>query len=199
MDFKKFIKKFEQNTNRKNMSNMLIILLIGIFIIIAASAFKTSKRTTYADKSDNTNTTNITNTNADKGYESESELENKLKYILERIDGVGHVEVMIYFGSGEEEIPAYNSTDSTNFTQEKDTEGGTRSTTEKNTGSTVVMTNNSSNTEPIILKKYKPTITGVIVVAEGADNKVTQYKITQSVLKLFDLSADKVNVYAMKK
>lgn len=194
MNFDKFIKKFKQNTNKKNMNNMVIILLIGIFIIIAASTFKTTKKTVYADKSDNNN-----NTVTDEEYKSESELENKLKYILERIDGVGSVEVMMYFGTGEEQIPAYNSTDSTNFTEEKDNEGGVRNTTEKNTGTTVVMTNNGSDTEPIILKKYKPNITGVIVVAEGADDKITEYKITQAVIKLFDIPADKVNVYAMKK
>ncbi len=69
-------------------------------------------------------------------------LKSKLKTTLEKIDGVGKVEVMITFESGEEKVPAVNINNSTNKSVEKDTEGGTRNTTQENEGSSVVITNN---------------------------------------------------------
>lgn len=193
MDLKKFINSLKNKKNSSNMINILIIFLVGVFLIITASTIKSPKKSTEISKS----VENDANTKVE--YYGEDELENKLKYILGRIDGVGRVEVMMYFDSGEEQIPAFNVTDSTNVTEEKDTEGGVRSTTQKNNGANLVITNNGSNTQPIILKKYKPHITGVIVVAEGADDKIIEYRITQAVIKLFNISSDKVNVYSMKK
>ena len=122
-----------------------------------------------------------------------------LKSTLEQIDGVGKVEVMISFESGEEHVPAVNINDSTNTTQEKDNAGGTRNTTQKNNGSTVVTTSDGSKSEPLILKTYNPKVLGVCVVAEGAENKVTELRISKAVTDLFGISGDKVNVYPMKK
>lgn len=193
MDLNKFINSFKNKKNSSNMVNILIIFLIGVFLIIATSTIKLPKKTEEASG----NMGNNIDTKSD--YYGEDELENKLKNILARIEGVGRVDVMMYFDSGEEQIPAFNVTDSTNVTEERDTQGATRSTTQKDNGTNLVITNNGSDTQPIILKKYKPHITGVIVVAEGADDKIIEYKITQAVIKLFNISSDKVNVYSMKK
>lgn len=69
----------------------------------------------------------------------------------------------------------------------------------KNNGSTVVITNNGSKSEPLIVKTYNPKILGVCIVAEGAENKVTELRISKAITDLFGLSEDKVNVYPMKK
>jgi stage III sporulation protein AG len=140
------------------------------------------------------------NTSTDKAAaDYETEVQDKLKETLEKIDGVGKVDVMVSFESGEEQVPAVNVNDSTSTTQEKDTEGGTRSTTQKNDGSTVVITNQGDKSEPLIVKTYKPKVSGVCVVAEGAENKVTELRISKAVVNLFNISQNKVNVYPMKK
>jgi stage III sporulation protein AG len=84
-----------------------------------------------------------------------------------------------------------------------------KSTTEKtdNQGETVNNQNKMRkhlcyvwwNNEPFILTTYKPKITGVIILAEGATNSKTKYEIEQAVSKLYNLSLDKVNVYSMNK
>lgn len=199
MDFKKILQNIIQKPNNKNMINLLIIFLIGIFLLIAASDFKNFEKNAAVINSKNDKSEkNINRPNGVVTYE-ERELEDKLKNTLEMIDGVGRVEVMVYFESGEEQIPAFNTTDATSFTEEKDNEGGKRNTTEKNSGSTVVITNDGSKSEPLIIKKYKPKVSGVIVVAEGAEDKAIEYKISKAVVNLFNVSLDKVNVYAMKK
>ena len=61
------------------------------------------------------------------------------------------------------------------------------------------MTSADGKNEPFIIKVNKPRITGVVVVAEGAENSKIKYEIEQAVSKLYNLSLDKVNVYTMKK
>ena len=124
---------------------------------------------------------------------------NELKYILSQIDGVGRVEVMINFGSGEEQVPAINITNNTSSTKEKDNQGGERTTTQNSNGSTIVTTSKGGSTEPFILKKVNPKITGVLVVAEGAEDSKVKANIMTAVKKVFELTADKVEVYSMKK
>ncbi len=133
-----------------------------------------------------------------KNDDYEKETQNKLKATLEKIDGVGKVEVMITFESGEEKVPAVNINNSTNKSVEKDTEGGTRNTTQENEGSSVVVTNDGDKTQPLIVKEYKPKITGVCIVAEGAENNITKLRISKAVVDLFSLAENKVNVYPMK-
>lgn len=194
MDLKKLIEKITEGGKNKYLFNLIVIVLIGILILIAASMFKDNNSAvkTSAQASN-------TQASSQETQSYELQLENKLKEILQRTAGIGNVSVMIYFEGGEEQIPAVNVTDSTSTTEEKDSSGGTRSTTQKNTGSTVVTTNDGTKNEPLILKQNKPKVTGVYVVAEGAEDEVTELKINKAVTDLFNISPDKVNVYPMKK
>lgn len=198
MNFKKLLEDCKKNSSNKNISNLLIVVLILVLALVTISAFKGAS--TQAISSNQESAGKVSEIKSSDGsMDVENKLEDKLKSTLELIDGVGKVETMVYFESGEEQVPALNVNNSTNYTEENDNQGGTRKTTQTNSDDTVVVTNNGDKTEPLIVKTYKPKISGVIVVAEGANDKVVQYKITQAVINLFDISADKVNVYAMKK
>jgi len=215
LNFKKWLEELlkkdnKKNSNdRKNIMNLVIVFLAGILIIITINFFSGSSENTYSNLNSN-KSSSTDNTKGDTAGESASEdkddsrdyeesIQNNLKNTLQQIDGVGKVEVMMSFESGEEHVPAVNVNDTTNSTEEKDNEGGTRNTTQKNNGSTVVITNNGSKSEPLIVKTYNPKILGVCVVAEGAENKVTELRISKAITDLFGLSEDKVNVYPMKK
>jgi stage III sporulation protein AG len=180
----------------KLLGNLVLMILVAVVIVLGSSFFK------------NTNSTSATvaETEKDKAVKEanisgltdyESQLENKLKSTLEEIQGVGKVQVMMYFESGEESVPAVNINDSESLTVENDTGGGKRNTTQSNDGRTVVMSNNGSTNEPLIVKKYKPIITGVCVVAQGSNEKIAELRIRQAVINLFNLPENKVNVYPM--
>ncbi|GLC32429.1 stage III sporulation protein AG [Clostridium omnivorum] len=196
MNLKKILEKLLSKDKKSNLINLTIIALIAILVVIGTNIFKSTG-------SAETNETSSKNQQAQKASSSsddyEAVLENKLKTTLEQIQGVGRVNVMITFESGEEQVPAINVNDSTSTTEEKDGSGGIRTNTQKTNGSTIVVTNDGSKNEPLIVKTYKPKVVGVCVVAEGADNKATEYNISKAVVKLFNLSMDKVNVYPMKK
>lgn len=198
MDFEKIKKMFKNDDGKnKNTGTLIILILIGVLLIIGSNFFKnqTTENTSAVQQS---NANNQSNTD-DSTKVYEEQLQNQLKKTLENIQGVGKVDVMIYFGSGEEEVPAVNVNDSTNTIEENDNNGGKRNTTEKNNSSTVVITNNGDKNEPLILKTYKPQITGVCIVAEGAGDKYIKLQLTEAVINLFNVPVDKVNVYAMKK
>lgn len=186
----------------KILGNLVLMILVAVVIVLASSFFKTTKATSTATSASATDTQKATvaikNTTTQTS-DYETELENNLKITLEGIDGVGKVKLMIYFASGEESVPAVNVTDSKSTTVEDDTSGGKRNITQDNSGSTVVMSNNGTDNEPVIVKKYKPVITGVCVVAEGSGEKLTELRIRQAVIDLFNLPEDKVNVYPMNK
>ncbi|KEJ01149.1 stage III sporulation protein AG [Clostridium botulinum A2B7 92] len=198
MDIKNWLKKLETNpkNNKKNM-NILIVVLVGVLFLIAGSTFK---KDSVMSKNENPKNKQTQEEKIEvKNDDYEKETQNKLKTTLEKIDGVGKVEVMITFESGEEKVPAVNINNSTNKSVEKDTEGGTRNTTQENEGSSVVVTNDGDKTQPLIVKEYKPKITGVCIVAEGAENNITKLRISKAVVDLFSLAENKVNVYPMKK
>ncbi|WP_368487832.1 stage III sporulation protein AG [Clostridium sp. BJN0013] len=215
MNFKKWLRELlkkgnKKNSNdKKNIMNLAIVFLIGLLIIITINFFSGYSENTYSNlnsnksnstdetKEDTTEESTSTDENSSRDYEES--IQKNLKNTLEQIEGVGRVEVMISFESGEEHVPAVNVNDTTNTTEEKDNEGGTRNTTEKNNGSTVVITNDGSKSEPLIVKTYNPKVLGVCVVAEGAENKITELRISKAIINLFGLSEDKVNVYPMKK
>jgi len=205
--FTEFIKKKLNNGNGNNktdkskktdkmLGNLVLMILVAVVIVLASSFFKTPKATsTVATQTQKSTTAKESNTAETTEYEGQ--LENKLKSTLEGIQGVGKVQIMIYFESSEESVPAVNVNDSKSTTQEDDTSGGKRNITQVNNGSTVVMSNKGDTNEPLIVKKYKPVITGVCVVAQGSGEKVTELRIRQAVIDLFNLPENKVNVYPM--
>jgi stage III sporulation protein AG len=115
------------------------------------------------------------------------------------MNGVGDVEVMLSFEHGEQKVPAYDKNTQKSTTEETDNEGGKRVNNQDTDGSKVVMKSYDGNNEPFVLTTYKPKISGIIIIAEGAENSKTKYEIEQAVSKLYNLSLDKVNVYSMKK
>ncbi|MEY7999451.1 stage III sporulation protein AG [Clostridium sp. Mt-5] len=214
MNFKKWLNKIIKDNNhkiytdKKNIVNLAIVFLVGILIVAAVSLFKDYGKNTSSNyiSSDNVQNSNSQQSKVQSQTSQDSSSDNyekstqeNLKSTLEQIDGVGKVEVMISFESGEEHVPAVNINDSTNTTEEKDNTGGTRNSTQQNNGSTVVTTNDGSKSEPLILKTYNPKVLGVCIVAEGAENKITELRISKAVTDLFGISEDKVNVYPMKK
>lgn len=212
MDLKKIFNPEKLTDKRKGkggknyITNLFILLLIGVLLAVVSNTFKDKSAATFNSKPQNSNNieentlTTVSNEDQEEVIaKEEAEIERKLKDTLENIEGVGKVKVMVYFKGGEEQIPAININDSTSLTEEKDTDGGTRKITQKNDGRTIVMMNTENGTKPFVVKKYKPEVTGVCVVAEGAENNLIKLQIHKAVINLFGLKESQVNVYSMKK
>ena len=198
----KLKKELKKILDQKSLNTLIAICLIMGFALIALNVLlpsdKNSEINMYSGSyNNNQNQNEEVSTDDQEDYEEKQK--NDLKNILKKIDGVGNVDVMITFESGEQKVPAYDKSTQISKTEENDTSGGTRVNNQNTDGSKVVMTTQDGDNEPFILTTYKPKAIGVIVVAEGAENSKTKYDIEQAVSKIYDLSLDKVNVYSMKK
>ena len=203
MDKDKLNGEMNKLMQNKKFVNCLIVLLVIIFLWLAVSNFMGDDAGLSKGNVDNT-PNGAQEVVGDEGITTSKELldyetqkKQELKNILSKIDGVGDVEVEIYFESSEVLVPATNSNTQTSETQEEDNNGGTRVTKQETEGATVVMQNDSNTSEPFITKTYKPQITGIIIVAEGAKSNKITYDIQKAVSSFYNLSLDKVNVYPM--
>lgn len=203
MDKEKIINDLKKILSQKKFNNLIAICIILGFILLAMNVLLPSTKKINTQNTSLTNEANINNDEAtinrqsqSKDYEENQKVE--LKNILKKMEGVGDVDVMISFETGEEKVPAYDKNAQKSTTEETDNEGGKRINNQNTDGSKVVMTSNDGKNEPFILTTYKPKITGVVIVAEGAENSKTKYQIEQAVSKLYNLTLDKVNVYSMK-
>lgn len=199
MDIIKRIKDWINKRDRKKLiENTAIVVIIGIIIIIAGSTIFISNKTGAAvqqqQKAGNTIEAGHQNTS------SSDLLEAKLKTVLAQIHGVGKVDVMITYESSGEEIPAYDIRKSESNTQEKDSEGGTRSVTEEDSDSALAYEDAPEGGKvPVILKETEPEVRGVLVVAEGADNIAVRQRVISAVTVVLDVPAHKVEVAQRKK
>jgi stage III sporulation protein AG len=195
MDYKNLLDKLNKALSKSNLYNLVIIFLVGVLVLVVASFFKSegsvSKSTMAAAQGEEQEPQS-----SFSGYEQVKK--NELKAMLTGMKGVGRVEVMITFEGGKELVPAVNINDGSSTTKERDNEGGERDTTQVNKGSQVVITNEDGDSKPLILKENNPKVTGVMVGAEGADDKQTQYNIKNAVSVLFGIPSNKVYVYTLK-
>ncbi len=205
MDKDKLNEEINKLMKNKKFVNCLLVLLVIIFLWLAVSNFIGDDSSLVKGNSENKpigakevlgqEEEGVTTSKELLDYETEQK--EKLENILSKIDGVGEVVVDIYFESSEVKVPATNSNTQNSETKEEDNNGGTRLTKQETGGETVVMKSNSSTSEPFITKTYKPQITGVLIVAEGAKSRKITYDIQKAVSSLYNLSLDKVNVYPM--
>ena len=202
MDKDNLNKDMNKMFQNKKFVNCLIVLLVIIFLWLAVSNFL-GNDSNVSDKNNAPKGAQEVSTN-DGGMTSkellsyEEDQKKQLEDILSKMSGVGQVVVTIHFESGETQVPATNSSTQTSETQEEDTNGGTRLTKQETEGTTVVMKSDSNSSEPFITKIYKPAVTGVLIVAEGAKSSEIKYNIQKAVSKLYDISLEQVNVYPMK-
>ena len=112
--------------------------------------------------------------------EYEKLLEKKLEGILERMDGVGEVSVMITL-----------SDDGTRIV-DKDTKE-----TSESIEKTTVIYDDEDASVPYVTSTDKPTVSGVLVVAQGGGNPQVNNDISNAVSALFDVPMHKIKIAKM--
>lgn len=116
--------------------------------------------------------------------------EKELEKIIGNIHGAGKVSVMITLESCYENVYAKGS----NVKNEQKSDSYQSEIQEEY----IIVKNGSNNEECLVIKVYEPSVKGVAVVAEGADNSSVKNAIIQTVCALFDISSAKVSVEKMQ-
>lgn len=129
-----------------------------------------------------------TSAKTDKTYEDTDDfdayiagMENKISSVIAKMDGCGNVKVAITYSSVDEKVYAYETVVTTNGSTKKETTG-------------IVKVNG----QPLVVKTLPPQISGVVIVADGAEDPAVRVKIKQVVVTLLGVSIDKVQVFTYK-
>jgi len=184
----------EKGNSKKFLTNIIIVLIIGVIILLAASTF-------IDDKPESNLPLDFGNDGKEPTIDDgliiedySNTLEKKLESILCLINGVGNVTVMVTLDDTAERIPAINTTKTEEKTNEKDAQGGIREITREDQSQQVVT--NNSNDSLVVIKEVKPSVKGVIVVAEGAEDSQVKEKLYSAVKTVLGISGNKVEIYS---
>lgn len=181
---KNFINKLSKinikNKFSKKFQLLLAMLLFVVMLIIVFSPQKNGVKTKAEDVSKNqTNATDFI-----------TQTEKRLEKILSSIKGAGDVKVFVM------------ANESTRFIYVSDNESEESvngQTNTKTTSSVLVFTKEGSTTEPILELEIYPEITGVLVVAEGANDEKKRLMILNAVSVALDIENSKIEVLAGEK
>lgn len=177
--------KLENINNKQFINNLFIFLIILIIFLIGINILFGNKDNEMANEN-STDNTNI-------AYDYNSALENRLISILKKFKGVGEVDVMITFEESIEKVPASNTTRTVESTKETDSEGGVREINREDTNTQIV---NNQNNSLMTIKEVNPTIKGVIVVAEGADDPLVLERLYGAVKTVLGINGNRVQIYS---
>jgi stage III sporulation protein AG len=170
----------------KHIEIIIGIIAIAIMLVVYNAFSNSSKtKTTSKDK--------VSTVNESNEY-SYTYTEDRLVKVLQEIEGVGQVQVMINFDGTAEKVAA--KTVSTSTVSNTNAQGNSSSNTNR-TESPVIISNNGSSS-PYILKEIAPKITGIIIVAEGADKPVTKLAIMRACQTILQINASNIEIFTMK-
>lgn len=180
MDNKKicdmFNKFFKDNDNNKSL--LVLLLIIGLCLIFFSSFFSSSSKEDTKKNSEDIS-----------ANEYKESLEKSIEDTLKDVSGVGDVSVTITLDGEVEKNIAYNENNSSTSSNDNTT------SSDNNTSSKdAVMVREGSSEIPFTTKDTYPAVVGVVVVAQGANDKTVEYYITKSVEALLDLPSYKVVV-----
>lgn len=110
----------------------------------------------------------------------------ELANILEKIHGVGKVQVLLTVKAGESTI--YQTDEETSIS---DTSSSVRK-------ETVIVTDSQRKEQPLIVQILPPEYLGAVIVCQGAENAGVRLAVVDAVCKATGLGADKITVLKMK-
>lgn len=176
---------------RMKQDKRLEIAVYGVLILIGVLLFLISPN----DKAGNAAQVGTAAAADESGVE---ELESRLEGILGAIRGAGKVRVMITYDTSSRLVPAM-STDVQSGTTENTSTGGQSVSETRTESSRPATISGSGGTETIVLTEIEPTVRGVIVIAEGAADVSVRVKLSNAVMTVLGISADRIEVFEMKR
>ncbi len=178
----------------------IVLVLVGVLLFIIAMPVQTSSNRDTQVAEEPKGGGRAFEQEADIGSDSYGEYwERRLEKALSQMEGVGMAKVMITLEDSGETIVEKDIPLQSSNTEEKDSSGGVRKIRDySSTETTVFYTDDNGKQMPYVVREATPRVTGVVVIAQGADNAKVKEQITRLLEALFDVEAHKVIVVKMK-
>lgn len=203
MEFRKSILKSEQLKKLKGIKKdqLLIFLLSGILLLVIAIPVKTEKeeKTGVSQEEDRKNGS-LDAAGSSGATDSYVRLqEERLREVLQKVEGVGKAEVMITLQTSAEKVVEKDIPSTWQDVEESDSGGGTRTTREESqTEETVYQEEEDGSRIPYVVKELEPRVEGVIVIAQGGGDAKVRQNILEAVQALFSVEAHKIKIMKME-
>jgi len=150
------------------------ILLLGLFIVMLPSCEKEEPEAEEEQTAEGT----------------VDLLAEELNAVFSSIEGVGRVKVVLTLKSGYRNVYASN---------ERVTARNDDSSSQSERTTEPVIIGSSSSQEALVQQVDYPRYQGALVVCDGGNDPTVQYRLTQAVMSLTGLSADKIVITKMEK
>ena len=154
----------------KNILYLLVLVAVLLLLFSGGSENKSKEKAVVKE---------------DNYYE---ETTQRFEEILSKIKGAGKVSVMFVMENKGEFIPVFDKKISTDETNKKN-----------DSESKAVLYGQGNNEQPYISEEKNPQISGVIVVAEGADNENVKIEIFEALRALLGVPAHRIKVWTAVK
>ncbi|MBU5594798.1 stage III sporulation protein AG [Amphibacillus sp. MSJ-3] len=194
-----------QSNRKLTKSNYLIILAcLGIILLIVSQLFSSPDQTVMDDGKQYTTEAekNVSSTNKneiDPLSELEQTYQADLSAMLEKISGISEVEVMVNLDATGEKVYEKNLIVGTQTTVESDQGGGTRNIDDLTEEQQVVIIRQGDQEVPLIVQSKKPTVRGVLVVANGVEQIKLKQWATEAVSRVLNVPPHRISIMPRSK
>ncbi len=176
----------------KNKNCRKIILgagLIGIALIFLSSFFSSGEKTEPKA---------TTSGNVYTAEEYEAHLEKDLTTLITKIQGVGNANVMVTLEQTKQSVYAKEEKNSGQTTKDQ-SDGSTRNETNQSNETNYILVKGSDGSEQALaVTEIQPVVKGVVVVCDGGGNPAVQQSVTEAVTTALDISSVRVCVIKAK-
>lgn len=210
MDWKK---KLCRLPGRMTKENWIVLLCLGLILMIVAVPLsgkngedkgsaemnRGNGSQTVADRAGAGSLGEISPVPQTSPASYEAVLENRVKEVLKKVEGVGAVDVLIVLKSSEEKVYRTDGKTSQSSTKEMDSAGGSREVMERQEEVSTVLSGSGgsalgSGNEALLEKELYPELSGIIISAQGGGSPTVKAEITEAMEALFGLPAHKIKV-----
>ena len=202
MEFLKsiFKSKNQKRTKLLKKDQLLILLLFGVLLLVIAIPAEPKKEKRADTEETGSGEEVLKGTEqafSEDSYERQQEA--RLKEVLEKVEGVGRVEVMITLRASSEKVVEKDVPSRSQSVEEGDAQGGSRTTQENERQETTVYEEGEDGRRtPYIVQELEPKVEGVIVIAQGGGNPEVKQNILEAVQALFPVEAHKIKIMKME-
>lgn len=190
----------EQGSKRVNTFRWLILIgCLGAALMILSSFFSVEQEVpidpvSSGDTGDQSVPAGAFGNKEMTMQDYEEMYESQLKDVLGKIVGVDNVSVMVNLESSEETVVEKDRRETQQVTEENDQKGGTRKINEHTVEDKVVLHRTEEGEKPIVVKRIKPRVRGVLIVAEGAEDLKRKALIIEAVQRVLEVPVHRISV-----
>lgn len=200
-----FLKSILKSENRKKIKRpkkdqLVTLLLFGVLLLVIAIPVEPKKEKQGEKETVQEGESVLEGTKEPLSADSyERQQEERLKEVLEKVEGVGRAEVMITLRASARKVVEKDAPSRSQRVEETDSQGGNRTTQENEREETTVYEEgNDGIRTPYVIQELEPAVEGVIVIAEGGGNPAVKQNILEAVQALFPVEAHKIKIMKME-